>query len=170
MQENYDEKPRKVFAKSLANKLIEEIGFLEPPISLQKVIDYLQEKNKIQIVMHDTGENISGFIAYDYDEGIEYAIIAINENHGWFRKRFTIAHEIGHFFLQHKGSSIPKNIQESEAHTFAAELLLPKKFLGLDCKNRKLSLAQLKERYRVNGQVIYIKMDNDRFLKKYLGL
>lgn len=170
MEENYDEKPRKAFAQSLANNLVEEINFLEPPISLKKIIDYLQEKYKVQILMHDTGENISGFVAYDYDEGIEYAIIAINENHGWFRKRFTIAHEIGHFLLEHKKSSIPQKIQEKEANIFASELLLPKKFLGPDCKNKKLSVAQLKERYRVNGQVIYIKMENDRLIKKYLGL
>lgn len=169
MEENYDEKPRKKFAQSLANSLVEEVDFLEPPISLQRVIDYLQEKNKVQIIMHDTGENMSGFLAYDYEEGVEYAVIAVNENHGWFRKRFTIAHELGHFLLEHKQSSIPKKIQEKEADIFAAELLLPKKFLGPDCK-KKLGIKELKERYRVNGSVIYIKMDNDRLIKKYLGL
>lgn len=169
MEENYDEKPRKAFAQSLANNLVDEIAFVEPPISLQKVIDHLQEKHKVQILMHDTGENISGFIAYDYDEGIEYAVIAINENHGWFRKRFTIAHEIGHFLLDHKKSSIPTKIKEREADIFAAELLLPKKFLSSDCK-KKLNLKELKERYRVNGSAVYIKMQNDRLIKKYLGL
>ena len=169
MEEDSEEKPRKVFAKSLANDLVEEIGLLEPPLSLKRVIDHLQSKHKIQILMHDTGENISGFVAYDYDEGIEYAVIAVNENHGWFRKRFTIAHEIGHFLLEHKGSMLPKNVKEAEANVFAAELLIPKKFLTPDCK-RRLNLSQLKERYRVNGQVIYIKMENDRLIKKYLGL
>ena len=169
MEENYNEKPRKVFAKSLANELVEDIDFLEPPISLKKVIEHLQGKHKIEILMHDTGENISGFIAYDYDEGIEYTIIAVNENHGWFRKRFTIAHEIGHFLLGHKGSPIPRNIQETEANIFASELLLPKKFFNIDCKNN-LDIKKLKERYRVNGSVIYIKMENDRLIKKYLGL
>ena len=169
MEENYDEKPRKKFAQSLANNLVEEVVFLEPPISLQRVIDHLQKKNNVEIVMHDTGKNLSGFLAYDYDEGIEYAVIAVNENHGWFRKRFTIAHEIGHFLLDHKKSTIPNRIKEREADIFAAELLLPKKFLTSDCK-KKLGIKQLKERYRVNGSVIYIKMDGDRLLKKYLGL
>jgi len=169
MEENLDEKPRKVFVQSVADNLIDEIGFCEPPISLQKVIDYIQGKERLQIIMHDTGENISGFIAYDYDEGIEYAVIAVNENHGWFRKRFTIAHEIGHFMLCHKNSKISDKIQNSEADLFAAELLIPKKFLKDDCK-KKLSISQLKERYRVNNAVLFIKMNSDRLLKKYLGL
>lgn len=168
--DDFREKPRKTFAQSVASDLITRAGITEPPVSLKRIIDYLQGDSNIQVMMYNTGEKISGFIAYDYDEDIEYAVIAINDNHGWFRKRFTIAHEIGHFLLDHKSSQIPDYLKESEANTFAAELLMPKKFLSTDCKIKKLSISQLKERYRVNNAVIYIKMESDRLIKKYLGL
>ncbi len=61
------------------------------------------------------------------DSGIDYET----------RKRFTIAHEIGHFFMPHHQAEVfrclgrdiqsykSNKILESEANEFAAELLLP---------------------------------------------
>jgi len=77
---------------------------------------------------------VSGMIAYcDQNSGI----IAVNNEHVETRQRFTIAHEIGHFFL-HKNSFIDKHYrktsnedlpqsvpEEVQANFFAAELLMP---------------------------------------------
>lgn len=71
----------------------------------------------------------------------EGSIVAVNSTHGIARQRFTIAHEIGHYVLQHKGdlfvdqtvlnrrdgrSSYAIDFQEIEANAFAAALLMPR--------------------------------------------
>ncbi|HEY4248477.1 MAG TPA: ImmA/IrrE family metallo-endopeptidase [Lacunisphaera sp.] len=68
----------------------------------------------------------------------------MNANHSEARQRFTIAHELGHFFL-HAGdpvfvdqsfvmmrdtaSSEGEKVEEREANLFAAELLMPAKLI-----------------------------------------
>lgn len=75
-------------------------------------------------------------------------IIGVNGRHSTTRQRFTIAHELGHAML-HEGrelhvdegfridlrsreSSTGTNIEEIEANTFAASLLMPTRFLQRD--------------------------------------
>jgi Zn-dependent peptidase ImmA (M78 family) len=68
-------------------------------------------------------------------------VIGVNSKHPLFRKRFTIAHEIGHFVLHREQKSVfvdgsgtfhrnPESAkvnqrQEREANLFAAHLLMP---------------------------------------------
>jgi hypothetical protein len=85
---------------------------------------------------------------------------------GWGQRRFTIAHEIGHFAIpSHQGRPIeqcleedvvgfhPKNSTEVEANQFAAELLMPRSLFDLDIRNKTPSfqhIRQLAERYDVS--------------------
>jgi len=69
--------------------------------------------------------------------------IFVNKTHPPVRKRFTIAHEIGHYLLSSKnGIYVDKSIffrdgksqqaidkEEMTANCFAAELLMPKSFI-----------------------------------------
>ena len=86
--------------------------------------------------------DLSGLIWYNDDE--EKLVILVEKNKPENRKYFTIAHELGHYFLHKKilkkekrlvvdGEAILyrldnglSNIQESEANYFAASLLMPK--------------------------------------------
>ncbi len=68
---------------------------------------------------------IDGLLVRKGDE----TFIAVNENRTFARKRFTIAHEIGHF-LMHKGESFDLSGKgdpkiEREADIFATNLLMP---------------------------------------------
>lgn len=70
-------------------------------------------------------------------------IIGVNSFHSDNRKRFTIAHELGHYFLhqddtfmdddedvvEYRHSSNQGDKKEVEANQFAAALLMPKNFL-----------------------------------------
>ena len=92
------------------------------------------------MVLYETGdwpETVSGMIQKDRKGGGKsgYAII-VNDKHCEARRRFTIAHEIGHFVLHPDliGDSIGDdglyrshlpNIREVEANRFAANLLMP---------------------------------------------
>lgn len=73
----------------------------------------------------------------------EKAVIAVNSEHSANRRTFTLAHEIGHFFLHqddpvfldkvvmHRNavSSRGDDIKEIQANQFAASLLMPRDVL-----------------------------------------
>ena len=88
--------------------------------------------------------DVSGaLIALDGSYGI-----TVNSNHAPVRKRYTVAHELGHKILGHKSgdhvdwgfmvlrrdsrSSEAIDNQEIEANSFAACLLMPRKMLRSD--------------------------------------
>lgn len=126
---------------NIAWKLLQDVGITEPKVDLKKVTDHLG----IRIEYDELGEDISGLLV---NRG-EKVVIGVNTNHPPSRRRFTIAHEIGHFVLGHerKGlfvdqhkhesyvifrnerSSEGTNQQEIEANAFAAALLMPELFV-----------------------------------------
>lgn len=67
-------------------------------------------------------------------------IIAVNENHTRDEQTFTIAHHMGHHFLNHKPSLCLANLfdsprkEEQEANIFAVELLMPEESIENICK------------------------------------
>lgn len=80
--------------------------------------------------------SISGYIEIDEDIP-QNNKICVNKSHCDERKRFTIAHEIGHYVLDHLNSDCKRyrrvdydngdnTAQESQANKFAAILLMPK--------------------------------------------
>lgn len=88
----------------------------------------------------EDGKKISGLIKMSGKNG--KPVIAINSKEPPQRKRFTLAHEIGHFILhsneqmhidedfeftafRDSSSSIATNLKEIQANQFAAELLMP---------------------------------------------
>ena len=81
----------------------------------------------------------SGFTINDEEESQQREIF-VNQFEPEFRQRFTIAHEIGHIILGHKGKSYRtddmtkyKNtidrMNEVAANNFAADLIMPKKLV-----------------------------------------
>ena len=70
------------------------------------------------------------------------ALIGVNDTETPQRQRFTIAHELGHFFLHpskeafvdYRNSNIPRTPKEREADVFAAALLMPRKEISRDFK------------------------------------
>ncbi|HDK7140066.1 TPA: ImmA/IrrE family metallo-endopeptidase [Clostridium botulinum] len=101
------------------------------------------KKYKILLFKQYLGESNSGFIDYA-NNGLAY--ICINHRNTIGHQNFTLAHEIGHYFL-HKGeycSDTDKTISiskkntdklEQEANEFAAEFLYPLEYVSKDIKN-----------------------------------
>lgn len=82
-------------------------------------------------------DKLSGFIGYGAND---IAVICVNYKRSYGHQNFTLAHELGHWFL-HKGISISdddsvltysRDAIEQEANEFAGELLYPEKFLVRD--------------------------------------
>jgi Zn-dependent peptidase ImmA (M78 family) len=113
---------------------------------------------KIGIVYHPFEDDVSGVLSLRNDK----ATIGVNEGHHSNRKRFTIAHEIGHFVLEHQrpgsvfvdkqgqhtaviyrnaNSSTGEDEQEREANAFAAALLMPAPLVRAQLENTRIELA-----------------------------
>lgn len=86
-----------------------------------------------------------------------HAIIRLpNNESNEARRRFSIAHELGHFVLNHQGVSLEiictENDmmnwyaldKETEANFFASELLMPKELVKMYCDVREVSLEPAK--------------------------
>ncbi|RKZ31088.1 hypothetical protein DRQ36_03250 [bacterium] len=104
-----------------ARALYKYIDIETAPIQLEPILD----ARNIEL-REDDFAGIDG-IAF---KGPKYKLIVVNKNLPPERKRFTIAHELGHIVMPHRGGyqiCYPgKNKRmEAAADRFAAELLMP---------------------------------------------
>lgn len=128
-------------AVRLRLKTIGEDGPTVPPIDVVDIANRLGIKVEITSGLKN---NIDGFILKKKNEDIP--TIYVNKNRSSVRQRFTIAHELGHYWKNHvidknseygyvdfrnELSSKGTNDTERWANSFAAELLMPAKFLYL---------------------------------------
>jgi Zn-dependent peptidase ImmA (M78 family) len=128
-------------------QVLEECGIYDRPINLEKIIKHYG------ILKVDLPANDDIFGAIVRQQG--HVIIAVNPNQHPNRQRFTIAHELGHFFnhlnkgghLEHvdgdfrlhwrnETSSKGVDWDEIEANKFAASLLMPEQLLKNDIDER----------------------------------
>jgi Zn-dependent peptidase ImmA (M78 family) len=152
-------------------KLLKVAGISKLPVDVTKIAEILGLNIKYQ----PYDDNFSGLLIRHGNE----ATIGVNSVHHENRRRFTIAHEIGHFLL-HKGDLIlDKDIRvnyrgavnehvdyekEREANMFASELLMPTKLLSKDLKRHQLNLMddeqieELATKYQVSRQAFMIRI------------
>jgi hypothetical protein len=157
--------PRKKAAKVLAQKLIKSAGIVVPPVSLQRVIEQLQTTYTLSVRRIEASPKVSGLIVVCKEVDAEYATIGFNGDLPWCRRRFTIAHEIGHLIFGHaciKGHE-DNSHNEKEADIFAGELLVPTVFIKKDFA-RTQDLRELSKLYRVSDQTLTIKLMDDRLV------
>ncbi len=92
----------------------------------------------------DDDEKFDG-VSFISDKG--FPIIIVNKNFSNDRKRFTIAHELGHV-LMHNENNFPISSfrdKEKEANQFASEFLMPEKSIKNTLRNLRLNdLGELK--------------------------
>ena len=130
--------------------------------------------------MSFANDKISGLLKKKDSTG--KPIIVVNENHPEPRKRFTIAHELGHYILhassplyvddvsysyfRNEESSQANKIQEMQANRFAAELLMPYDKVLADAKRLNFEntdkaaevIAELADKYHVSQQAMTIRL------------
>jgi Zn-dependent peptidase ImmA (M78 family) len=125
-------------------------------------VESIAARHNIQIHREDL-EDISGLIYRDGNQ----VTIGVNNKESSNRQRFTIAHELGHYFLHTQNplfidkvfavrrrdqlSSEAVSIEEIEANAFAAELLMPTRLLAQELS--KLPHVQDYERDDVDDLV-----------------
>lgn len=108
----------------------------ELPIPIIKIV----KDAGFSVFVQDLPQNIGGYIVIDTDLEKKFntdKIIVANESENTKRRRFTVAHEFGHFLFDFKSGKEFTNAfendntsnskKEMKVNEFAAELLMPKK-------------------------------------------
>lgn len=159
----------------LAENILQEEGITNAPIDVRAIA----KRRGIVIMEGDLGD-VSGCVLKEGNQ----IIVGVNENDGDKRKRFTIAHELGHLFLHNEDpihvdkvfgvklrdhkSSEAVDIDEIESNAFAAELLMPTQIIRKDISELQGILdyekddfiGKLANKYEVSQQAMTIRLIN----------
>lgn len=172
-------RPRYSYIERLAEHLLEKACVTQAPVPIEAMARASGCK-----IFGAKLRDVSGVLVRSADG----ATIGFNSDHPQTRKRFTIAHELGHFLL-HQGqeirydhdfrvslrseeSSEGTNIEEIEANFFAASLLMPNKILLADPRTAFIDLDDdaaveaLAKSYKVSRQAMSLRLtrlSNRRF-------
>ena len=166
--------------RKAAIDLLHKSNIIIPPVDVVSIIKGLG----IKYVEGELSDDVSGILDR---RDKEKTYIFINEDHHINRKRFSAAHELGHYFL-HANSGIHVDKQsfwkrdsrssegiytiEIEANRFAAELLMPEEFLLDDINDyddflENDFIEDLARKYRVSTTAMSIKIQS---LSEKLGI
>lgn len=159
------DKKRTGYCRDMARKILQETNSIEIPISVKKILDHYGFR---VVYLDQPPEQFSGILHRGKKA------IGINKHHHLFRQRFSIAHELGHYFLEHPDveQEIPDDenssefaIYEKEADEFAGELLVPKNLLKQSFKQTP-NIDSLREKFQVSRHVIIIQVSKYGLLMK----
>ena len=105
-----------------------------------------------------------------------HALIGVNSSESPVRQRFTVAHELGHFFLHPEKDAfvdyrdnkkgVMRTPREKHANMFAAALLMPRKVLLKDFKSiagdgfSEEDVTTLARRYEVSEDAMRFRLIN----------
>ena len=165
-------RPRFGWIERLTTELLASHRVKEPPVPIDEIV-----RGRGGEMRYGKLDDISGLIVR---EGAR-TFIGVNKDHLVTRRRFTLAHELGHFLL-HPGrtwydkeyrinlrsekSSKAEDIEEIEANFFAASILMPRPLLARDTAERYVDLENadavkdLARLYNVSTQAMNIRLVN----------
>lgn len=161
--EETTEKARTGSARKLARTIIKKCKIKEAPVSLRTVIAYLQTQHDLDVYPCATfSDQLSGILVTIEDEtaNTRRDEIHFNQNHNWHRRRFSIAHEIGHLLFNTAHTESGTNFydsrspDETEANQFASELLIPLAFIKADLKQGGVTVDDLAWKYIVSKEAM----------------
>jgi Zn-dependent peptidase ImmA (M78 family) len=162
-------------------RLLVDVGVAVAPVPVEAIAKHLGAQIRYEPGQED---HVSG-MAFRLPSG--QAIIGVNAAHANTRRRFTIAHEIGHLLLHEgeifhfdegfaavygfrddDGTSGP--VKESEANAFAAALLMPEDMIRRDVAQLRADanfdlesdrmIAQIAKRYQVSAQAMTFRLSS----------
>lgn len=156
----------------LAEKVRKDLALKWLPEDMEKIIAKLGIK-----VKYAPSDEFSGLLIRKDGS----ALIGVNNNESSVRQRFTIAHELGHFFLHPTQDAfvdyrdnlkgVIRNAKEREANMFAAAFLMPKSLIISDVN--KLSkkgifeseIKELASKYNVSKESMSYRILNLGLIK-----
>jgi Zn-dependent peptidase ImmA (M78 family) len=137
-------------------------------------LEVITKAHDVKLKASDLDDSISGFFVIK--NGI--ANIVYNRYQSLVRQRFTIAHELGHYILEHnkelslsktqlpiyrnEKSSTGEDKMEREANLFAATLLMPADFIEFEIDNDFLNqgnrIGYLAKKFKVSEQAMSYRL------------
>ncbi len=166
---------RRKHIRSVAERLLADTPAGSAPVPLKAIVKSLG----VEIHQEAVEDDLSGFLYRDHKRNL--TIIGVNADHPPNRKKFTIAHELGHYllhdfddvhvdrqfkvWLRNETSSQGTDDEEKEANLFAAEILMPARFIEADVQqignfdllNEKV-IEDLAKRYGVSSQAMTFRL------------
>jgi Zn-dependent peptidase ImmA (M78 family) len=160
--------------RTRAAEVLKEAGVTTKPVP----VDAIAQQKGIALRYMPLDESLSGMIFMQ--NGVP--TVVVNSLHHANRRRFTVAHELGHFefhmaaigsdvhvdkrFLaRDANSSTGFDMKEIEANRFAAELLVPRAMLIEELRGRTVDLeaddellGELAEAFGVSRQMMAIRV------------
>lgn len=125
---------------------------------------------KVQYVDRAEIGNADGEAAVEMIKGRPKGIIRVARNMPEHRKRFTIAHELGHLVLGHARlgeknkrrdwiSSLGVDPEERDANLFAAEMLMPAPFVRKAFYHEKIAtISDMARLFRVSEEAMLYRL------------
>ncbi|HVX56095.1 MAG TPA: ImmA/IrrE family metallo-endopeptidase [Candidatus Saccharimonadales bacterium] len=133
---------RRKHIRTLVERLLAEHAIRSGPVDVAGLANALG----VEVRQTPAEDELSGFLYRDRNR--KTAVIGVNADHHPNRRNFTAAHELGHYllhdfddvhvdrdfkvWLRSDASSKGTDVEEKEANLFAAELLMPARFLKRD--------------------------------------
>ena len=172
---------RRKHIRDLVSRLLVENEIVRPPVPVERIA----RSCGALVRKEGVDDDVSGFLYRNPET--KKAVIGANRSQHPNRQRFTIAHELGHLLLHsgddvHVDKSFPVkrrdersakgvDVDEMEANLFAAELLMPIKFLEQDLKRvgeldllHDEKVAQLARLYQVSNQAMAVRLSHLGYL------
>jgi Zn-dependent peptidase ImmA (M78 family) len=157
-----DDQPSQEHDFDMASKLLDHAdkeGISRYPLD----VEALAKSLGIEVRLENMAEDISGTLEKIDDKWT----IQVNRKHHPRRRRYTIAHELGHYCLHRHQESLFEDIiffrgleptkTERQANIFASEILMPEYEFAQAIENGITNIEQLAERFGVSSMAIRVR-------------
>ena len=166
-------KPNFNYIEEKATAILKKFNLYEPGFDIKELTKSLD----IKLIYDTLADDVAGFFVMTDNQ----SIITINRDNKPVRKRFTIAHEIGHSVLHSKeqpifidktpkvmfrniASSTGEIFKEREANAFAAALLMPKELIEQELQNApndiNKAIRYLADTFNVSENAMSFRLSN----------
>jgi len=155
-----------------ADQLLAKAKVMSPPVPVYEIAKSLG----IKVRRGPLPDDLSGFLVHENDA----VFIGVNSLHPKPRQLFTLAHELGHFFLHPSSNFIDRkliyfrdsrsgeaiDLKEIQANQFAADLLMPERFLRRALNGETVDLedegrvSELSKSFGVSTQALMFRLIN----------
>lgn len=146
-------------------KILTKFGIRQAPIPIEEIAASFKIK-----ISYASSDDYSGILIRKENS----ALMGINSNEPETRRRFSIAHELGHYILGRKPVSIDyrssnyieKPEEEKFADQFAANMLMPRRILTMDFEQiqkgnfSQENLIELAKKYKVSTEAMKFRLAN----------
>lgn len=167
--DNQINNPRLTEAKHAALGLLKTAKITAFPVALNQLLPTVRQTFDITIsgIPNAMFNGKGDAITQSRDSSI---FILYNQDRPTVRKRFSVAHELGHLYLGHlHGNSSndlnTKNFDELEANTFAAHLLMNPISLKKDIQSGCQSPELLAKKYEVSLEALWFQLNHTNLFK-----